>query len=443
MPTFSIPVPLNRELLLRYFIYRPFSQASQDLLTAKDRLKVRVASIALAVFTLTIGLLLGRYYFYNRRTIAPSNLLRMQKAHFVQKFSRSDQNKINMINGFSNLDFVKFKQQYEWLESEKVKEFSLKNKERINSKSLSYICAYEVLGLIKNQKYGEILKLESECLSSRHMHLYRQCLIDSLSNPKMLVEKMVHSPPLERGALFEACFARKFDFTQFKELYYSLPKSLSQELLQSGLSKKVKMLAFACDLLTCLDSPKMDSKAIFRIIDLAVVTLGPINYNDQEYLRSLLYPLVSHRKINIVISCLIVEKGSPLHSSTQEIKEELLQTILQLGSVRKFTLSKEMILKLKNAEKSLFTNNGEVQFKIESVDKAERLIKNFALLKEKVTREHGRFCDIDLRKMGEDKKSHLYEYLSQEKVDFNKIVFRKPGILQYSLSLAQFGENFV
>lgn len=351
MPSDCTRIPLNNELFFKYFVCDAFSKASNELLNVKDRLKMRIAAIAFGIFTLGIGTLVCRCYYYERTTISPDNLLKMKKQHLIKRFSGTDVNKIKLINSScdpsSKSSILLFRKYFDILRDmeseEKVGSFCIRNKDRIRSSLLPYICAFEVAELLTGDsasKYEEIQKLEAQFLSPHHMKVYREWLLEILDS-SILVEKIIHSQSNIREELFEALFLKGMDFSKFSAIYSSI-KQKPNFLLESTLNKKIRILAFACEILSSIESKNLDS--LFRIIDLAVESLGPLNYNEQESLRNFLYPAVTGRKINMIISFLIVEKGSPLHdASRKEKRVELARTILRQGSVKKFVHEEDKV----------------------------------------------------------------------------------------------------
>jgi hypothetical protein len=517
MAASCVRVPLNNELFFKYFACKAFTKASRELLNAKDLLKARIALIALGIFTLGIGICICRCYYYDRKTINPANLLKMQKKHIIKKFSGSDENKIKLINSFCETlvleshfkltkpSILRFKQQYDVLksiETEDVAKLCMRNKERIKSFLLPYICAFEVMALRSDSenKYEEIEALEGALLRRGSMHAYRECLIDLFDNnlataftnssriqpaaplpdrssassmnlapsssdevgnkaAASVMEKILHSKSEERDAYFEAVYnaclsedSRGLDFLKFKSIYSLVraivlkndsPNHLLVKSHDSNLNKKIRILAFACEMLSWMES-QSSFDPLFHIIDLAVEAVGPINYNEQESLRNFLQPTVSIAKINMIISFLIVEKGSPLHVHKKEEKEELVKIILRLGCVKRFviegptTLQPQVInLEKLNGPLKIFRTVGDLQFKEQS--QVDRLIQSLGGLRSKI----GMFCDIELKGMAEKDKNDLFEHLSKEGADLDRITLNTPGWLQFTYKINKIGDRTI
>lgn len=466
MTASSVRVPLNNETFFKYFVCKAFSKASKELLNAKDLLKARIAAIAFGIFTLGIGIGVCRCYYYDRRTITPSNLLKMQKNHITKKFSGSEENKIKLLNSFCD---ESFKQQYGVLKTIEMEgniaDLCMRNKDKIKSRLLPSICAFEVLELLKNDSKSrddKIAALESGLLRRYHMKTYRKILIDSLLDDSSVkvVEKILRSTLQDQeeyfDALYCACMRENpsgFDYSKFRSVYSTIKEISSKEEIPNyllhkvqdskgaNLNKKIRILAFATEILSCIESHKANSEPLFLLINLAVEALGPINYNEQESLRNLLYPTVPHRKINMIISFLIVEKGSQLHANKKEKKEEIAKTILQQGCIKKFESEdkiierKENLEKLNKAIKELFKNVGELE-----LEGLPSLIRNVGLLRKKINDEFnlGSFCFIDLKGMRLEDKVNLFKYLSQEGANLKEITFQKPGRLQFDLKINKF-----
>lgn len=336
MPSFSGQLPLNNELFFKYFVCNAFSKASKELLNVKDRLRARVAAIAFGIFTLGIGTVICKCYYYDRRTISPTNLQKMQKKHLIKKFSGLDENKIKVINSLydhsANFSALKFKQQYDVLShvaaEEKFGDFCIRNKAQIRSFLLPYICAFEVLAQLKSEaihRQEEIQKLETHLLRRRHIHPYHECLLDTLCKDpfkKQLAEKILYSKET-REDLLETLYSRGLNFQKFKSIY-SHVKSISNQtgipnsLLSKEGNKKMRILAFACELLPNLESPDN----LDPYIDLAGKELGPLSYNEQEYLRQCLASSLPSQKINKVITALTPKKKEPLKKVALEIQNE-------------------------------------------------------------------------------------------------------------------------